>query len=170
MAFLPWENIEYRLNLTKDEIITRINNITEPKGIFGIFFLKKYSYGKPYEGEFYENGFKIKRTTVYGNSFKPIIIGNIIEDEEYNILNINMRCHYFVLGFMSIWFGGIIIFLLNNLIKAKSGSDIVSGIISALIFLLSGYLLMTLAFKFESNKTKKLFNEIFGKANENNKI
>jgi hypothetical protein len=86
MAFLPWENIEYRLNLTKDEIIARINNIVEPKGIFGIFFLKKYSYGKPYEGEIYENGFKIKRISVYGNSFKPIIIGNIIENEEYNIL------------------------------------------------------------------------------------
>jgi hypothetical protein len=71
---------------------------------------------------------------------------------------------------MSIWFGGIIIFLLNSLIKAKSGSDIVSGTISALIFLLSGYLLTTLAFKFESNKAKNLFNEIFEKTNENNKI
>jgi len=166
MAFLPWENIEFKTNLTKEEIINRLNNVVEPKGVFGIYFLKKYSYGKPYDGEIYENGFKIKRITIYWNSFKPIIIGNIIENNEERTISIKMRCHYFTLGFMSIWFGGIIVFLFNNLIKAKSGVDIVSGIIAALIFLALGYLLMTLAFKFESKKAKKMFNELFHEKNK----
>ena len=161
MAFLPWENIEFKTNLTKEEIINQLNNVVEPKGVFGIYFLKKNSYGKPYDGEIYENGFKIKRITFYGNSFKPIISGNIIENNEKRIISIKMRCNYFVLGFMIIWFGGIVISLFNNLIKAKSGFDILSGIIVALIFFTLGYLLMTLAFKFESKKAKKLFNELF---------
>ena len=161
MAFLPWENIEFKTNLTKEEIINRLNNVVEPKGVFGIFFLKKYSYGKPFEGEIYENGFKIRLITFYGNSFHPIIVGNIIENNEERTISIKMRCHYFTLGFMSIWFGGIIIGLFNNLIKAKSGVDIVSGIIAVLIFLALGYLLMTLPFKFESKKAKKLLNGLF---------
>ena len=114
MAFLPWENIEFKTKLTKEEIISRLNNAVEPKGAFGIFFLKKYSYGKPFEGEIYENGFKIRLVTFYGNSFHPIIVGNIIENNEERTISIKMRCHYFTLGFMSIGFGGLIIFLLTT--------------------------------------------------------
>jgi len=165
MAFLPWENIEYKTNLTKDAIINRINSVVEPKGVFGIHFLKKYSYGRPFDGEVYENGFKIQRITFYKNSFLPIIVGSIIEDKEQNIINIKMRCHYFIIGFMAIWFGGcllgLLLGLLGNIIEAKSGIDILFGIIWPLIFLLFGYLLMTAAFKFESTKAKKLLNELF---------
>jgi hypothetical protein len=169
MAFLPWENIEYKTSLSKDEIINRINNIVEPKGIFGIFLLKKYSYGKPYEGEVYENGFKIKRITFYMNSFKPIILGNIIENRNQTIINIKMRCHYFIAGFMSIWFGGVLFTLLKNIIRAGSFIDIISSIVEALIFLAFGYLLITISFKYESKKTKKIFGELFHKGIENNK-
>jgi hypothetical protein len=167
MAFLPWENIEFKTNLTKEEIINRLNNVVEPKGVFGIYFLKKNSFGKPYDGEIYENGFKIKRITFYGNPFKPIIVGNIIENNEERIISIKMRCNYFVLGFMIIWFGGVIISLFNSLVKAKSGFDIVSGISGELIFLAVVYLLMTFSLIFESKKAKKLFNELFYDINKN---
>jgi hypothetical protein len=170
MAFLPWENIEYKTNLTKDEIINRINSVVEPKGVFGVYFFKKYSYGKPYDGEIYENGFKIKRISIIGNSFLPIIIGNIIEENGKNIINIKMRCHYFTIGFMIIWFGGNLLILLNNIIKAKSSIEILSGIIASLIFLLFGYLLMTILFKLESIKSKKYFNELFCKKNDEESI
>jgi hypothetical protein len=166
MAFLPWENIEYKTNLTKDEIINRINSVVEPKGVFGIFFLKKYSYGKPYDGEIYENGFKIKRISIIANSFKPIIVGNIIEDNGKNIINIKMRLHYLVIWFMTIWFGGALFTLINGIIKEISGVNIFSKIIGALIFLVLGYLVMTIPFKLESIKSKKYFNELFCKKNE----
>jgi len=123
---------------------------------------RKYSYGKPFEGEIHENGFKIRLVTFYGNSFHPIIVGNIIENNEERIISIKMRCHYFTLGFIS---GVLIIFLFNNLIKAKSVADVISGISVALIFLALGYLLMTLAFKFEGKKAKKLLNGLFNDKN-----
>jgi TM2 domain-containing membrane protein YozV len=170
MAFLPWENIEYKTNLTKDEIINRIDSVVEPKGVFGVYFLKKYSYGKPYDGEIYENGFKIKRISVIGNSFKPIIVGSIFEDNGQNIINIKMRLHYIVIGFMTIWFGGVLSILLNNIIKAKSSVEILSGIIGGLIFLIFGYLIMTVPFKLESIKSKKYFNELFCKKNNEESI
>jgi hypothetical protein len=88
MTFFPSENIEYHTKLTKDEIISRINNVVEPKGIFWIF--KKYSYGKPYDGEIYENGFRIRRIIWSRNSFLPTIEGNILENEEQRIINIKM--------------------------------------------------------------------------------
>ena len=166
MAFLPWENIEYRTNLTKDEIISRINSVVEPKGVFGVYFFKKYSYGKPYDGEIYENGFKIKRISIIGTLFKPIIAGNIIEDNGQNIINIKMRLHYLAMGFMAIWFGGLLLTLLKDIIKPKSGVNIFSEIIGALTFLILGYLLMTIPFKFESRKSKKFFNELFSARNE----
>ena len=170
MIFLPWENIEYKTNLTKDEIINRINSVVEPRGFFWIYFFKKYSYGKAYDGEVYENGFKIKRISIFGNSFKPIIIGNIIEDKEQISISIKMRCHYFVMGFMTIWFGGIFLSLLKNITKTMSGVNIIFEIIGALIFLLFGYLLMTISFKFESIKSRNFFNELFYERNEKDNI
>ncbi|MDR0316243.1 MAG: hypothetical protein LBH97_05010, partial [Treponema sp.] len=140
MNFLPWENIEYTTKLTKEEIINQINNVVEPKGVFWIF--KKYSYGKPYDGEIFENRFKIRRITWYRNSFFPIIEGNILENEEQRTVNIKMRYTYFVIGFMSIWFGGLLLLLIINIITAKSGIDILSSIIGVLIFMFFGYLLM----------------------------
>jgi len=94
MNFMPWEDIEYKTNLTKDEIINRINAAVEPKGLFGSHFIKKYDYGRPFAGEIYENGFKISRITIFGSSFKQIIVGNIIEDKEQNIIKIKIRNHY----------------------------------------------------------------------------
>ena len=170
MAFFPWENIEYKTNLTKDEIINRIDSVVEPKGVFGVYFFKKYSYGKPYDGEIYENGFKIKRISIIGNSFKPIIVGSIIEENGQNIINIKMRLHYIVIGFMTIWFGGVLSILLNNIIKAKSSVEILSGIIGGLIFLIFGYLIMTIPFKLESIKSKKYFKELFCKKNNEESI
>jgi hypothetical protein len=165
MNFKPWEEVKYITNLTKDEIINRINGVVEPKGLFGIHFLKKYSYGKPFAGEIYENGFKITRITFYKNLFKPIIAGNIIEDKEQNIINVKIRCHYFIVGFMAIWFGLLLLSIISNITKAIFGInnsiEIISSLIGALIFLLLGYLILILPFKYESMKAKKMLNELF---------
>jgi hypothetical protein len=159
MTFLPWENVEYSTKLTKDEIINRINNVVEPKGVFWIF--KKYSYGKPYDGEIYENGFKISRIIFYRNPFSPIIEGNIFENEERRTISIKMRCIKFVIGFMSIWFGVVLFLLLITIITAKSVINIMPSIIGILIIIFLGYIIMIGAFKFESIKSKKFFNELF---------
>jgi len=168
MAFIPWENIEYKTNSTMEEIINRINSIIEPKGMFWIFFLKKYSYGKPYQGEINENKFKIRRIIIYANAFLPFIEGKIIENNGKRLIKIKMRCNYFVIGFMTIWFGGILILLLNNIIKTDSIIEIISYVIGSLIFIILGYLIITIPFKIESKKSKKILNELF--IEENSKI
>ena len=157
--FFPGENIEYDTKLTKEEIINRLNNVVEPRGVFWVF--KKYSYSKPYDGEIYENGFKIRRIIWYRNSFLPVIEGNIFENGEQRTIDIKMKCTNFVRVFMSIWFGGTILVLVHNIVTAKSGIDILSSIIGALIFIFFGYLVMTGAFKFESLKSKKFLNDLF---------
>jgi hypothetical protein len=62
---------------------------------------------------------------------------------------------------MSIWFGGILLILIENIINAKSGIDIISTVAGGVVFASFGYLIMTVAFKFESKKSKKFFNELF---------
>ena len=161
MAFLPWENIEIKTKLTKDEIISGINNNVEAKGLFWAWPLKKYSYGKPYQGYISENSFKIMRITIYTNSFLPFILGNIIENEDYRIITIKMRCSYIITGFMIIFIGFSLLSGLNYIITDGIGG----GFFGSMFFSIIGYIIMTGAFKIESIKSKKFLRKLFNEEN-----
>jgi hypothetical protein len=159
-------------------MISRLNNNVEPKRFFNWF-----SFRKPYFGEVYENRFKIMRHSIIQNNFRPIIIGNIIENDIENILEVLIRPHLIVLIFMSIFLiiCGIIapiIVCITALDMKKLFVSLMAIIVIFLFLIISVVILfsiMILFFKFESKQVKKFLSELFeGKINtieeENNII
>ena len=141
MVFFPMELLRYKINISKDEMINRLNNNVESKN-----FLNWTYFGKPFFGEVYENRFKIIRhNEIIRNSFRPVIIGNIIENGAENTLEILMRPHLVVLIIMSIF---LVIVAIN-------------AILFSIILMLIFYPIMVLFFKFESKQAKKFLDKLF---------
>lgn len=160
MNLLPFENITYETRLSLIEIQSRISDIIEPKKTFRKPAIFRSVDTKPYEGRLVGNTFKVTRLIRYQNSFLPKIKGEIEKGYRGTKVNIKMRLHPFVLVFMLIWFGGVIMAAVSML--AASVTEGFDGI--ALIpvgMLVFGYALVTGAFKYETQKSKKFFAELF---------
>lgn len=161
MKYLPFENITYQTKLDSEEILSRINEIIEPKktlrmtGIFGS------SDHKPYEGSINGSSFNINRIIGYRNSFLPRIKGNIEKDFGKTKVNVKMRLHPFVLVFMIVWCGGVGLGFLAFLTATIGKGTFEPAILIPLGMLLFGYGLTTGGFKYESIKSKKYLAELF---------
>ena len=162
MAFVPFEKLVYETNLARYEVINRINNIVQPRDIFHMFKKDRYGYGKPYQGEVHGNEFNITRVIRYQNSFLPIIKGTIIEtgNNQTKII-VKMRMHGFVIVFMSIFLGVATIMSVITLPLILITRELDFTFLGSFLTVLFGYLLMTCAFKYESNKSKIYFDELF---------
>jgi hypothetical protein len=165
MKILPYENLTYTTHLSKDEIVKRLNEVTEPKKMIrwtGIFADKKHL---AYEGKIEESTFSINRIIDNRNSFLPQIQGKIEEKNQDNskitFIHIKMNLHIFVLVFMGIWLsvvGLVAIAFLSSLFLTEGNG--LAVFIPCLMFLV-GLLMPCLAFHYEGNKSKEFFENLF---------
>jgi len=139
------ESITYITKLSNNEII---NRLCENSGY------EESGYG-------YDNDtFCIKRVIDYGNSFLPLIKGNISENSQGTIVKIRMKLPVFVIIFMTIWLGRALFGSIISLYTlVTNGFD--KFLFAPFIMILFGILLPYGAFKFESNKSKKELQQIF---------
>jgi hypothetical protein len=160
MAFAPYENIILESDLSYNEILNRIQKIIEPKRfIFSRLFKK--NNGKTYEGELFENKFKMRRIILYTNSFIPIIYGTIITESNKTKIYIRMKLHIFVKIFMCLWFGFFISFFLPDIRLFISNMELNVFPLTPVIVILFGYIFMIGSFKAESRKSKIYLGELF---------
>jgi hypothetical protein len=158
MMFLPYENITYKTKLKNNEIINKIQNLIEPKKIIRLFWKGNE---KPYEGEIYENKFKMKPIYNYRIAFMflPVIFGTIINDFNINKINVKMKLNILAIIIMilivSICTFGIIIGLFGSI------NDKIFILYLSIITFIICYCIIIISFKIESKKTRKLFEEIF---------
>ncbi|WP_343697209.1 hypothetical protein [Flavobacterium sp.] len=125
---LPFEELFYRSQLSKQDLLAHLENEIEAEKSFG-FSANNFSYSKPYVGKIYGNKFKIKRAINYRNSFLPIIKGEIKEDISGSKIIVKMSLVEFVKVFMIIWLGGAFIaciavtynILFNNGLNSEAG-------------------------------------------------
>jgi len=166
--FLPLENYIIRTKLTEEEIIQRLNEFTKNTGVksnaslFGLGTLFGQRSGGPYEGTITSNRFKISRIISYRNAFLPVIKGSISSFLNQREITISMGLNLFVKVFMIIWFTISIIstfFMLYSYLN-DSHHFILKKFIP-LQMVVFGYVMMILAFKFESRKSKKDLNALF---------
>lgn len=122
MNLFPFENIEVRSPLVKDEVEHAIkNNIAWTKEL-GVTFTKNPMYD--YEGFVENRAFKIRRILKSGtNSFIPIVTGTISDNENSGSkIELKLRLHRFVVVFavvMTIFSGMTLIIPLFSGVSSK---------------------------------------------------
>ena len=106
MRIVPRKKIQFDLPLTTEQLIQRIRSITTKRKVFS--FQYRSDDHHLFTGEVSETGFKIQRIIRYRNSFLPVIVGSVRSAENGSKLEVLLRLHRFVLGFMIVWFSGTI--------------------------------------------------------------
>lgn len=160
---LPFEKLVYQSSLSKEQLITHLQNEIEAEKSFG-FGAQNNSYSKPYIGKIYLNRFEIKKVVSYRNSFLPVIKGEIREGLSGSKITIKMGLADFVKVFMIIWFAAVslgCIGVLYSLIFTDTiSSD--AGFFTFIPFamLLFGIVMVSFGFKTESQKSIKDLEEI----------
>jgi len=163
MNIIPYEKYSFRCNLTVKEATVKLKDNIEQGKLF------RFRFGggtKIFQGEFYNNDFKISRIISYHNSFLPQIKGKIRSEGNTIIIDVKMLLHPFVIIFMCIWFSGVILGcavsvlpFINNIIQ---GSTIPPGFFIPFVMLIFGIGLCTIPFSIEAkiakNELAKIFN------------
>ncbi|MNY22072.1 hypothetical protein D3C86_1556590 [compost metagenome] len=103
---LPFEKLVYQSALSKDELISHLQNEIEAEKSFG-FGANRSSYSKPYIGKIYLNRFEIKKVVNYRNSFLPVIKGEIKDGINGAKIDVKMGLADFVKAFMILWLGAV---------------------------------------------------------------
>lgn len=161
MKFLPYEHFKIRTLLTKQEVLKRLDSVVEPKRSFHFFGSRE----KPYQGKIAGPHFEVSRIINYGNSFLPMIKGDVESEIIGSSVLISMQPHIFVIVFMPLWVGGMGVFFLVTLISLLSSSLQVNITNPSLLRPLEAMFVFCVAalvaFKFEAIKSKKFFEELF---------
>lgn len=116
---------------------------------------------KYFKGFAMYNSFKIEPDINYRNSFAPDIIGSIKPYISESRIQVKMKLTGLAVGFMSIWFGFLVIAFLSIIIKDLLAAKFEVTIIQICIFFLFGYCLVLGSFKYESIRCQKILLEIF---------
>ncbi len=165
MNILPYENLTYKTHLSKDEILKRVRNETEPKQWIRMTGVFSSGNHKAYEGVVNENSFKISRIIGYRNSFLPRIEGKIEENKESTLIHIKMRLHTFVIVFLAIWLSFMFVatLFLIPIFRQEMENQSIFNLASFTPFLMILIIsvVTVLAFHYEGNKSKKFFENLF---------
>lgn len=157
--FLPIENIVYITKLSKEQTIQKLTENIEAEKSFG-FGANNYTYSKPYIGRVTGGNFEIKRAISYRNSFLPQIKGEVYSEFDGTKIKVNMKPQAFVLVFMTIWFGGVIIGCIATTF-ALFTQEFTPALLIPFGMLLFGFALLYGAFKTESSISKNDLMRIF---------
>lgn len=157
MTYLPIENITYKTRLTEEELIRRLEEVTEPARIRFLIFGKGTT--KTYEGEITPDSFSIRRIIWYRNSFLPRITGTMLSDFHGTRIFVKMRLPPLTVVLISLFCGVLVLMLVITL--KQSFDNMVANLSSLLGMLVFLYALTMGAFKFESVETKRYLQILF---------
>lgn len=160
MKYLPAEDITYKTKLTATTLVQRLKDSIEPERAFR-FGLFQRRETKPYQGKVVGNSFNISRIISYRNSFLPRISGSIENTSGGSLIKVKMRLHVAVIIFMCIWGGivGAVGFLFLS--QAFGSTDFDPMTLIPLGMLVVFYVVIMLAFKYESNQSKADLQSLF---------
>jgi hypothetical protein len=150
VKLLPYEFVVYKSKLQTEEIEYRVKSLitgTECK----------------YEGFIENQRFKIERILphLYYNGYKPIIIGTVLNSDFGTNIHIEMRLRILVMIFTYIIYIGMVTGIFFFLIKSSASNDFELLYFIPLVMSFLAFLLINLAFKHESNKSKKDLKKLF---------
>lgn len=159
MKYLPAEDITFQSKLKEAALLQRLKDNIEPVKLrFGLFNRRET---KPYQGKIIGNTFNISRIISYRNSFLPQISGNIENTFSGSLIRVRMRLHVAVIVFLCIWGGivGTVGLLFLSQAFGRTAFDPMTLI--PLGMLVVFYVVVMLAFKYESKQSKADLQSLF---------
>ena len=160
---MTFETIKYQTDLNINEVINRLHKETGPVDFrpFG----KKSK--KLFEGKVLERSFEISRNTSERNSFRPIVVGELFEENGITVIICRFQLFpavkYFLIAFVSFIFLFLFIALLNFIFNESSILSIIFPmfmLIFCVLLALTGYNMEAPIIKNELVKFLELKSEI----------
>ena len=158
IPLLPYKRLVFQSSLSREEIIRRLTIEVASCGSGGWLFERRT---QDFEGLVSDEGFKISRVIRYRNSFLPIVEGKFSPIVNGVRIDVTMRLHFAVLLFSIVWLSGVgfgVLTVVKHLISTGRFDSVIFIPFGMLLF---GYLLITLGFGIEANKSSDLLNDIF---------
>lgn len=159
--FLPYEKYTFHSALSKEEIIQNLKNSIDFEISYG-FVVNSNKYTKPYVGMVYGNFFEIRRVIDYRNAFLPEVKGEIIENKNGTIVNVEIKLKGFIYAFLALWFGFCLFSILIISILTMVKKIEISNIFFPLLILLLGSTIVYSGFESEAETTKSDLDKILG--------
>jgi hypothetical protein len=160
MKYLPAEDITFKTKLTATELVQRLKDSIEPERAFR-FGLFQRRETKPYQGKVVGNSFNISRIISYRNSFLPRISGNIENTFSGSLIRVKMRLHVAVIIFLCIWGGMVGAVGIAFLSQSLGSTHFDPMMLVPLGMLVVFYVVVMLAFKYESKQSKADLESLF---------
>ncbi len=155
MTPFPWHSFEIRTRLTSQQVREALAAHLEEEKWFRIGWPNQKN-DKRFAGRVMDGGFEIHRILGYRNSFAPVSTGTISSDGRGARIEVKMRLHPLVIGFIVVWLA-IMLSLFTG--AAFDASPLFAAIpILALLFI---YTMTLFAFWFEASKQEQTLREIF---------
>ena len=163
MKILPYESIIYETKLEPEEVLKKIDEITESEAYHKAnnhftynpnWYFRNRSH-KPYIGNIDENSFNIKRIIDYRNSVNPRIYGTVEKKSGKTKVLVKMKLPPLAMGFIIVWFGFAIQFFLGILTESIQRRTFIPVIFLPPFMLVFAYAITYFGFKNESKNSIK---------------
>jgi hypothetical protein len=161
MKLLPYDSFDIETSMTLGEAVEKLNSVVGP-WTWSLLF--KRSSAAPLIGNVTSERFKVFGNDYYRNFFLPIIRGRFRQGQAGIVISVKMSPHPFVMVFMGVLFGGVIlanIMLITVLLSGKTPFEISMLIVPGL--LVGGWAMVSFGFWAEANKARAILTETFGR-------
>lgn len=149
MKLIPFEKFIIKSDKDILELVSSLSENIEQKKHLRI----KRNNKKPYEGIVSVNSFKVNRIIYYQNPFLPSIIGELVKFKNgETVIKIMIRVKYSTLVFILFWSFAPTLFFITN-----PPQEIGASLVVSVIWIVIGYLFITIAFNLGRKKDKDFF-------------
>lgn len=116
IRLLPYDAFAIDTPLSVEAAVATLTDAVEPTK-----WMRDSKEHKTFQGTVARDGFKITRIIHYRNSFTPIIRGRFQPRPAGCTISVTMQLHWFVMAFMCVWFGGVVLGMIALRVVCVSG-------------------------------------------------
>lgn len=159
MKLLPYTTLTFHSPLGENEIRNRLNCLTRAGNAFRTQYYPDIKISE-YNGILRWNDFELTRAIAHRNAFLPQITGTISTEGTGTKIDVQMRLNTLVKVFGYVWFGGLLLAVIALFAAGKSVNR--GELVIPVFMLIFGYVLFSIPFWLEAEKSQKDLSRLFG--------